>query len=692
MGVDRTTEAISHFIGLFELQTAQGRLRDSYEEFTALRRKAELEDIEGLAADVRADFDMRAGDHHPLAVQIGPVAHTLGSWTPVHAWDGGAGGGTPPIFGGGNAGDDASGFDFEQVLIVRDPVPPPLMIPGSMLTVTEQTAALSDNDVLGHGAFRDAAEHTADLAEFAAVVSALHAPKGFGPAEIPTLADAEALADAMLSFSGQAPEGFVVHTFRGGDAPALIVNGEAAESAPEWKTLLPAYHREDEEGEAADDLEAWELPPGYTPDAETPEGHTIVAGGNLLVNQAQIGVSYLDAPFFAVGGKWINLDIISQVAAVSNHDTGAAATDAGRSGVYQVVEIEERSKTATWQAKSEDDASAAPKLLSVAVVTGDLFVSNYVTQTIEFFDNDSFGMSIEAANSAYILGDNTVFNVTGLVTAGLGYDLIIVGGDFITVDSITQSLVLLDDDWIEETFAPPDAPSGLFDTASATETAGEATAADGGRFAKDVDVGVEDGADEDTLEPAPSNLLMNHAKLTSIGTDTGAELSSALAEILSGAAPDLETLKEKLLTDPALAGLEHARVLKIDGSLIQSNTIEQIILASDRDDIRVDGAAPSNLEMIASSNALLNAASISTHGVDSQVMTGNDGYSDLLIHQASLIDEPDAPQEGDQALVSEAVAFLMEETESTVAGKTDEIGASGDTTSDAYDVMSSAVT
>ena len=124
------------------------------------------------------------------------------------------------------------------------------------------------------------------------------------------------------------------------------------------------------------------------------------------------------------------------------------------------------------------------------------------------------------------------------------------------------------------------------------------------------------------------------------------------------------------MNDPAFAGLEQARVLKIDGDLIQSNTIKQIILASDRDDVLLSNA-PSGLALTSEANALLNAATIASMGVDSTIMAQQGAYSELLIHQASLTETGTPPEADAQQsdLVSEAVAFLMEDTQNEALSK-----------------------
>ena len=692
MLVDRTTETISHFIGLFALKVEQERLRDSYEEFTAERRKADLTPVDPMAPEVEHDHQLRKSNPGPKEPADSETRETVDldvpRWPGPEAPDEGPP--APPLELAGEIADTVG----PGLIVLAPPEPPvPPMPeagePGSMLTVTVQVARLHDNDTIGSGDFRDVSLHAADLAAWAGVAETLHAPAGPGRGEIPTLEDALALHAAMQSFAPVAPEGAEVFTTLGPAIPQIIVNGQAVEEAPAWKDLLPAYHQDKEE---AAGLEDWELPEFYRPNPDGPEGHEIVAGGNLLVNEAQIALSYIDAPLIAVGGTWIDLDIVSQVAIVSNHDEGLSIGDEGASAVYQIVEVEEIAKEASWTIPGTKGAEAPPSRISLEIVEGDLLVSNTIEQVIELLDNDAFAMSITAANSAYILGANIVVNATSLVTAGFGYDLILIGGDFISIDTIHQTLVLLDDDRVE---TGPQAPSvASFDTDGARATDGIAQASDGIAGGIGTERDAEDEVEEEdaATDPAPDNLLVNKALLKTVGVDTASEMTDGIADILASSSDDLEMLREQLLSDPALAGLEQARVLKINGDLILSNTVKQTILASDRDDILVDNAPP-GLDIVAGQNAMLNAAAISVWGVDSKVMTQNEVYSDLLIHQARLVDEPDADEAADPGLVNEAVAFLMDDIDADVAGKTADVAGKADhAPSDAYDLMQSTLT
>lgn len=687
MLVDRTTETISHFLGLFALKVEQERLRDSYEEFTAERRQVDLTPVEPVAPRVDTDHKLRKSDSGPREPANPEVRESL--LLDVPRWPGPE---APQEVAVGPFPDRPGDISAEvPELVVLGPPEPSLReagVPGSILTITQQVARLHDNDVIGEGPFRDVSVHAAELAEWAEVAATLHAPAGLGRAEIPTIETALELHAAMKAFAPEVPAGVEVYTSLGPAVPQKIVNGVAVEEVPDWRDLLPAAHRDKEK--TATGFEDWELPEGYRPNPDAPEGHSIMAGGNLLVNEARISVSYVDAPVIAVGGAWISLAIVSQVAMVSNRDEGLSIGETGATSVYQIVEVEAASKSAPWSVQRPGAENDPPTRISVEMVDGDLLVSNHIEQIIELLDNDAFGMSIMAANAAYILGANIVVNATSLVTAGFGYDLIIVGGNFISMNTIHQSLVLLDDDRVE-VGAVAEAPvMASLDTDTARATEGNAVTAEGisGGIAKPAPA-EEKAEEESAADPAPDNLLVNKALLKTVGLDTPAEMTAGMADILGIPIEDLETLREKLLSDPSLAGLEQARVLKISGDLIVSNTVKQTIFASDRDDIFVKGAAPPDLDIVAGQNAMLNAAAVSFWGVDSTVMAQDGVYSDLLIHQARLVDEPET---SDPGLVNEAVAFLMDGADMTVADKATVAETALGAAADAYDLMQSSLT
>ncbi|CUH40072.1 hypothetical protein JSE7799_02801 [Jannaschia seosinensis] len=703
MGVDRTTETIAHFIGLFETEVDEVRMREGYEAFKAFREGFLLDQIEALAVASEAELDPPAPPvkpiHMPLPDSILPPLPDA----------------PPPLFSiplpaahdtlppdEPRASPEQAALNTtlqssQQMIALTTPL-------GSFYTMTVQTIRLRDDDVIGDGAFRDAAAHAADLQDVAAVAAVLHVPSFFASGSIPDGASTLAAMRELQAF-GETPLGALAAVnMEGGHGS--IVNGAAVAHLPEWQDSLPQYHQDAQERQEADAepiIPDWAIKGLHTFDEPGPEGHSIVAGGNLLSNEAHLTISWIDAPAIVVGGDWIDLDVVSQVAMLSDRDMGARASDAGSNTVLQSVLVSEEARLAPWQEDRDVGATTGPVSISISHLTGDLLTVNHVTQVIEMTDNDQFGMTITAANSAFILGGNEVQNAMTLNAIGTAYDLILVGGDFVSLNTIHQTLVLQDDDRID---LSPGASEPLLQkpTLAGTATPGEETQGEGVRgIPPDLvtdgpedrpapDEMPDDGAPEVTA--AEGNLLMNEVKLTQSGVDVRAELSEGLANIFAGRQGDMEALREKLMSDPLLAGLEHARILKIDGDLIQANVIEQIVHASDRDHIRVDGPAPAGLEVFAGSNALLNAASVDVHGVDSTVMTRGEGYSDLLIHQARLIEENDSDPDASSELVSEAVAFLMDDIGAGDADGLGDVfaGSAQGAAADAYDLMNNLVT
>ena len=336
----------------------------------------------------------------------------------------------------------------------------------------------------------------------------------------------EALAEEMLTPLTSDVEGVTIHQFHGEDAMGVIVNGEYMDEAPVWSDLLPEFHQ-------AEDVEEEDLPPDPLPSEWDQEdefnfedGHSVVTGGNLAINEVSATVAWVDAPYIAVGGQSIGLTMISQVAVASDYDKAAPGAESGTK-IVQTSEIKVEGQEAPWLADNAD-GEGQPAFLVVDWIYGDLIVSNFVQQVIDATDIDHIQTEISASTTLYAMGDNEMVNVTDIVQLGSYYDLIMIDGDMISVDMLLQTLVLLDDDVID----------GGIPSAS-------------------------DGADE--------NLLMNQASVTTIGEDTQEKLEDAMADAMTLTEGDMAALEEALLNDPMFAGMEQMRVLKIDGSLLQVN-------------------------------------------------------------------------------------------------------------------------
>ncbi len=616
MSLDSITEQIAHFVGTFELITEQARLRDQYEEFVALRRKAELEDLEDpTRIQIKAGLKLDPGEYDALAYRF---EVTKVSMPPPAALPGSGGDSVnfqnapvEPDFNFPEAAEIGPlSIQFNIIHVVPEIV---TELIGSAVTYTFQTLTLRDNDTIGEGDFRDVEvlmEQGEAMLNMAMSLHAMSEPS-LNISDYQSEEMIDALIEQMLSPQNAEVEGATVHQFHGEDAVGVIVNGEYVDEMPEWSELLPEHHQTEEESE--DDTP--DLMPAewdQSDNLEFEDGHSVVAGGNLAINEVAVNVGWVDAPNIVVGGKAVNLTVVSQVAVVSDVDEGDSGAQSD-TNVIQSSLIDVKASEASW-VKDNIAAPGQDTIVAVDWIDGDLIVANFINQVIDATDIDQIHTDITASSTAYTMGDNVMVNVTDILQLGSYYDVIIIGGDMISIDMVSQTIVLLDDDVI----------SGV----------------------------APDEADD--------NLVMNEVSLTTTGEDTHAELSDELADTLAMQKVDTDALEDALLNDPAFAGAELVRVLKIEGDLLQLNIVDQVTLLQDQDDISVNGSNGEMASALGAGNAVLNSASINKMGVDSVVMAQEGEYSDLLLHQASLIDGPD---DDNQELVNEAVALLMEEVD-----------------------------
>ena len=616
MSLDSITETIAHFVGTFELTIEQARLRDEYQEFVALRRKNELEELEDpTTIRVKANLKLDPGEYDPLPYKLLPPAADL-PLPPVPNGPlemaqmiSGPGFGPDPYVPAVQLGE------AQTVIVVPDPQVVPLII-GSAVTYTFQTIVMNDNDVIGQGVFRDVELQIAQGQEMLDVALSMHAivTPSLNIEDYQSLEYLESLADQMQSPMVSQIEGVTVYQFHGEDALGIFVNGEKVDEMPDWNDLLPAHHQTDEEEEEEGDT------PDMTPDEwdrsddeEFGEGHTVIAGGNLAVNQVDVTLAWVDAPVIAVGGKSVSLTVVSQVAVVSDVDQGGPGVQSS-TNVVQSAHIGTEASEAWWVEDNVSESSADP-IVSVTWIQGDLWVTNFIKQVIDATDIDKISTELSASTSLFTLGDNVLTNVTNIVQLGNFYDLVMIGGNMISVDVLHQTIALMDDD--------------VYGSGTPDQEGNE-------------------------------NLVMNQASVTATGEDTLEELDMPHAEALTLQQVDREAFEDALTSNPDYAGMELIRVLNIKGDLVQVNSVEQITLLQDQDDMTVEGAEAVNAAVNGAGNALLNAANITKTGVDSTVMAGGGEYSDLLIHQASLLDIPD--QEDVSEIANEAIAILMEET------------------------------
>ncbi len=222
---------------------------------------------------------------------------------------------------------------------------------------------------------------------------------------------------------------------------------------------------------------------------------------------------------------------------------------------------------------------AFPDRWNVVDVKGDVISVNWVKQYTFATDFDRAEIQISGADTYIGLGENVVTNVTSILEFGYDYDLILVGGDMITMNVISQINVLLDRDTITGPVPP--------------------------------------GADLS----ASDDLQMNRAEIEATSTDTVIAMKDSFRSALDDLANGVRDLAQDVVHDARFAGEKFLSVLRIEGNLTRLNLVEQIDVLRGFRSARSCDAEPRRagrrrISVVAGSNAQLNAARIVEAGQD----------------------------------------------------------------------------
>jgi hypothetical protein len=504
------------------------------------------------------------------------------------------------------------------------------VLPNSVVMTIAQTAFLSDNDLLifdGSATFTDPALFLSlmqDLGELAQSLRLID-PWTWDPDTSTALDAAQSLAKAIATLSAAPHEGATVTILRGEEAKGTVINGLYADDTPALTDLLPAFFQAET---TADEALSPPRSDGVTdhdpgPFAVDP-GHNVVTGGNRTINETVVKSVWVDAPVIAVAHDVLRLDVISQVnlriEAADLSGMGVAAPSTS----LNMARLDQTPATPATPTSVMADKTL-PSIWNVTRLEGDLVLMNWVQQHIFVSDYDRIEVTFSGAATYLGVGENLVFNEALLQVLGFHYDLIMVGGNMITINQISQINVMLDQDSI-----------GGHLPAGATLHAGD-------------------------------NLQVNTATIATTGQDSTAAMTDPFAKGLAELAGGARTLSADVAQDALFAGKSALNILFIEGDLIQTSVIEQVSYLGDSDQFHFikdmfSTAAGPDVTVTSGANAQINAATIAALGKDSTVMAGGDTYSDALIHQAELIDDT-APPPGVQLdkLAPEAVAFLADD-------------------------------
>ncbi|WP_415183633.1 type I secretion protein ATPase [Phaeovulum sp.] len=645
--LDKVTEMVAHMIGIFQITVEEGRMRDEYLKFLALKQaEPDITPLEGGALMLRAAFTpdefIPGVQYSDLAVtSVAPPQGFFAGWFgfPQPYWH--------PIEGAGPVGaqyllyhDTAQG----QPLLVLEP-------PGSVVTITYQYGMMEDNDLLltadSNIEFTDPGHFRAELQDYFTVAKALGAASG---TDFPVLGESVhdygvALYQAMGEVSDIGLSGSTVVVQHGAAAFGIYENGASVETVTSLDDVMPAYLQKkngDDEAQDTDSDDA-EAPAdaAYTRDPyeglddpsdagdqfKLAPGHEVVSGANTLVNDASIFVSWLDAPVISVMGDVINLNMISQTNLLVEHTSFSGATGAIGSASYNSATLSRTSSAPPVDDSAEQSASdpSLPANWAVTRIDGDVLAVNWVQQFSFMTDNDRADIAFSSTNTYIGLGENTIANGVNLAEIGYGYDLILIGGNLISINQVSQINVLIDNDTVSYSGMQPIAFS------------------------------------------FGDNLLFNGVSINSVGIDAYGAMQDNFAKASEKLADGGLTLDQSVAHDSVFEGVDILRVLYISGDMTTINRIDQTNVLGDSDQVHLaldnfQMASGGPVTVTTGSNATINMASIEQYGVDSKVMVGGDVYDDALLYQAGLIDTDAHPLGvGLTALTSEAVVFLADD-------------------------------
>lgn len=635
MYLDRITDAIAHFAGLFELTTEQARARESYDKFVAVHHApADAPAMIDVKVDFQSPYTLE--DYVP-GVAYAPIPPTIETVMPFFngkigplpmpgASQGAVQGAAEPL-----VNHHLVGSATLAVTMVPEPE-----LPGSIILSAHQQTGLFDDDYVSIGGsnvvFRPMHDYAGTLQ---ALVHEARLDTPFGHGDPP--GSPGAITEAIVSTAGVADSLYT--QFDGSGVPyyltqqptlsGITVDGEARTEFPQLKDYLPEQPTPADPAEPSTSVSIKvEHGPGE------PGSLTLDAGGNTLVNSASLANGGLTAQTFAILGDHFETNTIVQINAWSDHDLvgnvfGAAfgtatATQGINAAAFERIDPNSGGGAAAGQ------PMAFPTHWQVDTIDGDMVFMSWINQYNFVSDNDIHVYASTGASTTVTTGGNTSINQISFTDIGHYYDLIIIGGSCFEANFIQQMNVLLDDDVVTGV--------GGFQTSGA---AGFST----------------DG-----------NLLWNSASITNVGA---ADRFDAMPDYFRQAGADLASGKTDMPqgfgSDPAFAGLNGLHVLYISGDVLELQMINQTNVLGDADQVALvrqdfakDWQGPA-ATVSTGSNTLVNQASITDLDTTGKVTyVGGDHYSDEVLFQAELV-KPASETLGHQdgaSVAYEAIAFM----------------------------------
>jgi hypothetical protein len=422
----------------------------------------------------------------------------------------------------------------------------------------------------------------------------------------------------------------------------IYVNGTQVASAPDIDDYMP------DRGIATPQVE----PVGTDAPAhlEGSSGNSldIAAGANVVANIATVIDTGIVSPVMAVMGDYHSINSISQVYIYADHDKveGVLNNDASSPDSAQTVGMNiamyahsQFDTGSSGQSVSDGGSATFPTAWHVSVIDGDVSFVHWTEQYNFLTDNDSMTVTTTGVETTVLTGGNAVVDLASYLGIGMQYDLVIIGGHVLDLNSISQISVLYDNDTVKM-----------------------------------------DGSAGDAHVQTGNNLIWNLASIENVGEDSRfAAMPDYMHDVVNNIQDHDSSIPDGLANDPNYAGYAGLNVLYITGNFYDVNVIKQVNVVGDADavtkvanDVLHDNP-DATVTVDTGSNAVVNIADIVDYDSfgHTTYVAGN-VYSDAILIQAGLVDHdhPDNNQPTDK-LANEAIAFLDDHDPQT--GQTDTV-------------------
>ncbi|KNY33943.1 hypothetical protein [Agrobacterium sp. SUL3] len=638
MHIDKISDMIAHFIGMFDTVVEEARLRSNYSEGPAHSDPDRLPEDEA-ARLLDKNYDVPLEDYDP-GVKYRSGYYDFDYMRPHFAraveYDMQQLANAIPV--------DISGAHFrfpgrlsfdERELVVHTG-------PGSVAGHLTQVNILQDDDYLnmtdGPNVARDTTFVTARTVEFYNE-AAVFTP--FSTFQRTDSYDAlQALAKSAHDYIEHARDNDVTSlgtgadqdfVLAGNDINGLYINGAVAYDKPTLDDFMPdrGIAKPAEAPEKSDVSLHEDSPAGNSLD--------IAAGANVVANIATLVNTGVMTSVTAVMGDYHQIDAITQAYIYSDRDEISSvfthSEDQAATAAYNIASFQRSVYPGAENAAADSHESGEPPIFPtawrVSVLEGDVSFVHWIEQYQFISDNDTMTVTTSGASVSLLTGGNAALNIANFLGIGMQYDLIIVGGNVLDMNLISQIAVLYDNDWAR---ANPDAPGGA------------------------------------TIQSG-NNLLWNDASIHNVGSNDRFEtMPDYMHQTVNAINERDPNMPDALAHDANFAGYQGLNVLYITGNLYDVSIIKQVSVLGDSDDVTQAAAKVlenndnATVHIDTGSNAVVNIAQIVDYdSFGSTTYVAGGVYSDAILIQGGIIENDTSQPTQHGQLANEVIAFLHDD-------------------------------